>query len=838
MAERILLILAMAAGALTVVWPTGAVAALDRDARSAAQSPSSTGGGSFLVTVHDENGVTVPSAMVLLYPPGNAASISRVTDYAGRAEFANLAAGRYRVVVQKEGFYQLDINNLAVSPGGSLEATLNHLQEFKSTVHVVYSPPEIDPSRAAATQKLRAEEIIHLPYTTTRDIRTALPMMPDVLPGQNGQIHVDGANSNQMEYLLDGFDVTEPVNALNEVRVSTDAVRSIDLERSRESVAYGGASGGILNLETGMGDDRFRYSATDFIPSPSTLRGFHIQNVTPRATLSGPLVRGQAWFFEAVDGEYDHNVFSELSPGQDTDYVGRIANLARVQVNLTPGNQLTGSFLVNRFREDHSGLSLIEPLSTTTRLEQPTYFLSLKDEITRANGLLVQFGAGFVQFSTTETPLGNQPYVQFPGTAEGNYYLTSHDTARRDQGLIHVFFPSAHWLGSHLLSLGADLERITDGESIIRRPFTMKRADGTLERSVSFMGPSQFVENDFDLAGYVQDRWWPSDRFLLEPGFRLAGDDLLRRVLAAPRLAATYMLTSDGKTKLSAGAGIYYDRTDIDLLERPLQGQRTDTFYAPDGVTPLGTVATQFSANLAALEAPRFFNWSVGLERELPSRIFLDAEFVERHGQHGFDYENLNAGRTSSGIPSSGLFALENNRHDQYDGATITARRTFRDSGTMMLSYTRSAARSNTLLDSSLDSPFYGPQLGGPLEWDSPNRIVSWGWLPLPHWNGWTFAYSLDWHDGYPYSLTNAEQELVGLPDRVRFPRFYSLNVHLEKRFRLFGYELALRAGFNNVTGRGNPTTVNNNIDSPMFGQFGGFEHRAFTGRIRFLGRK
>ena len=52
------------------------------------------------------------------------------------------------------------------------------------------------------------------------------------------------------------------------------------------------------------------------------------------------------------------------------------------------------------------------------------------------------------------------------------------------------------------------------------------------------------------------------------------------------------------------------------------------------------------------------------------------------------------------------------------------------------------------------------------------------------------------------------------------------------------GLRWALRAGFNNVTGRDNPTGVNNNIDSPEFLTFGGAQGRAFTGRIRFLGRK
>jgi hypothetical protein len=838
MRQRVLLLLALASGGLTAPPQAHAAPHSGQKAPTARGTAAPTGTASFLVTVRDENGTAAGSATVTLFPPNQATPVSQMTDYAGRAQFRHLQAGSYRLVVNKEGFYQLTENGVNVRPGGAVEATLSHTQEFKQTVHVVYSPPTIDPSRAAATQRLSAEDVINLPYTVTRDIRTALPLMPDVLPDQNGQIHVDGSDSNQIVYLLDGFDVTQPVNALNEIRVSTDAIRSVDLENSRESVEYERGSGGVLNLQTAMGDDHYRFTASDFVPSVSSADGFHVQAFTPRVTFSGPIARGKAWFLDGVDGEYDHNVFTELPPDQNSDYVGRISNLARVQINLSPENQLSGSFLFNDYHEDHTNLSLLQPLSTTTQLVQPTYFVSLQDEISRTNGLLIQAAFGASQFSTTQTPLGTLPYVQLPGSAQGNYYLTSQDTARRYQGRFNIYMPPASWHGSHQFLVGTELERITDSEAIERQPFTIETADGSRERSVTFTGPAQFGQDNFDLAGYVEDRWSPSRRLFLVPGFRLEGDNLIRSVLAAPRLAATYMVTNDGKTKLSAGAGLYYDRTNLALLEQALQGQRMDTFYAPDGVTVLGTVTTTFGSNMTALQAPRFFNWSLGVERELPGRIFLDTEFVERHGQYGFDYENLNSGITPSGIPTSGLFVLQNNEQDRYDGVTLTARHTFGEGYNFMVSYTRSTATSNAVLRPSLDSPLFSSQLGGPLPWDSPNRILASGWLPVPRVHAWTFAYSLDWHDGYPYSLMNDEQELVGLPDSQRFPRFFVSNVHLEKRFRLFGYELAVRGGFNDVTGRGNPSVVENNINAPNFGQFGGLQNRAFTGRIRFLGRK
>lgn len=837
MARKVLIFLVVASGGLAEL-SVARAAFLPPQKASIVRGAVAPADASLTIVIRDENGVPVASATVTLLPPNQGTPLRQVTNYAGRAEFSHLSPGNYGLVVNKEGFYQLTENSVDVHANSAMEATLSHTQEFKQAVHVVYSPPAIDPARVAATRKLTPEDVVNLPYTVTRDIRTALPLMPDVLPDQNGQIHVTGADSSQIVYLLDGFDIAQPVNSLNEIRVSTDAIRSVDLENSRESVEYERGSGGILNLRTAMGDDRLRFTASDFVPSPSTTDGFHIQAFTPRVTLSGPIVRGKAWFLDGLDGEYDHNVFTELPAGQNSDYIGRISNLARVQINLSPHNQLSGSFLFNDYHEDHANLSLLQPLSTTTRLVQPTYFASVQDQITQTNGLLIQAGFGWSQFSTTQTPLGVTPYVQLPGSAQGNYYISSQDMARRYEGIFNVYVPPASWQGSHQFLVGGDLERITDRQTVERQPFTIENAEGIRERAVSFTGPPQFGQDNFDVAGYIEDRWALSRRILLMPGFRVEGDDVIRDVVAAPRLAATYMVTSDGKTKVSAGAGLYYDRTNLALLEQVLQGQRNDTFYGPNGVTVLGMLTTQFAANVAGLEVPRFVNWSLGLERELPGRIFLDTEFVERHGQRGFDYENVNAATTASGIPASGLFVLENHQQDRYNGVTFTARHTFGEGYSLMLSYTRSASTSNAVLRPSLDSPLFSPQLGGPLPWDSPNRILASGWLPVPRVHAWTFAYSLDWHDGYPYSLINEQQELVGLADDQRFPRYFALNVHLEKRFRLFGYELAIRGGFNDVTGRGNPSVVENNINAPNFGQFGGFQQRAFTGRIRFLGRK
>ena len=127
--------------------------------------------------------------------------------------------------------------------------------------------------------------------------------------------------------------------------------------------------------------------------------------------------------------------------------------------------------------------------------------------------------------------------------------------------------------------------------------------------------------------------------------------------------------------------------------------------------------------------------------------------------------------------------------------------------------------------------------MGGPLPWDVPDRVISWGWFPTPF-KRLDLVYSLDYHIGFPWTAVNQNHQIVGLPYSNRVPAHFSLSPGLEWRFAFHGYALALRGVAENVTDRKNPAFVNNNVDSPNYATYGGFGGRAFTARIRFLGRK
>src|SRR6266567_9613928 len=270
-----------------------------------------------MVRITDENGVAVPDALLVLSQSATQTAARAATDAAGRHEFSLVNGGIYRLQVEKEGFYASKSADVQVPAGSSLEVTLYHQQEIAETVNVYASPPAIDPAKTAIAATLTNREILALPYPSTHDYRKALPLIPGVLADASDQIHLGGSASSEIFDQLDGFNITQPVNGLLALRVSPDALRAIDAQSSRLSAQYGKGSGGSLDLTTGMGDDRYRFSATNFIPSFQKRHGLNFTDWTPRAMLSGPLRKNKAWFFEAVDADIDRNIISELPKGAD-----------------------------------------------------------------------------------------------------------------------------------------------------------------------------------------------------------------------------------------------------------------------------------------------------------------------------------------------------------------------------------------------------------------------------------------------------------------------------------------------------------------------------------------
>ena len=819
------------------------------------------------ITVVDENGVVVPSARVSLQastgPP-----VTRVTDYTGRCQFPTLPAGKYQLRVEKENFYALEKPDLEISVASSIEVAIAHLQEIREVVDVRESPPAIDPTQISSKETLSGLDVVNMLFPTAHDYRNALNFIPGVVQDQNGQPHVSGAQTYQTITVLDGFNVTQPANGQLFIRVSTDSFRSIQVQPSRMPAEDGKGSGGLLSLNTGIGDDHFRFWATNFIPSIQNKHGWRFDQFLPLITFSGPIVKHRIWFFNAFDGEYDNTIYTELPVGQDNDHILRVGNLTKLQTNITSRNIVTTSFLINHLHDQYAFLSPQSPQLSNPKDVEDSYIASIKDQHYFNGGELLETGLAFSQYNVRLTPYGSEPYFVNPGntttiaTAGGNYYLNQDTSASRWQGIVNLYLSPLDWHGHHNFKVGVDFDGITYDATFTRQPISYLTGTNTVPpsnpdlcltapqnaqfpctRYSTFTAAGLHEEDNIEASAYIEDRWSVTNRLLIEPGLRFDWDQIVHTANFSPRLAGTYVLDNSATTKFSAGIGVIYEATPIFLVARPYAGSREDTFFSlvpncttPTGcVTVTGPVPTTFSVNTNDLEAPRFINWSVGLEKKLPAAIYMKAEYFQRRGAQGFVYDTRNGS-------TSGDFVLQNTRNDRYDAVQISLRRTFRENYSLMGAYTYSRARSNQALDFNVDNPILGAQQPGPYLWDTPNRFLSWGYLPffrLPIIHQLEVAYSMEARTGFPFNELTDQQQLIGPPGANRFPSYFSMNLQLEKKFHLFGYYLALRGGFDNITGRCNPFVVNGVIDSTHpVPTFSACEGRAFTSRIRLLGKK
>jgi hypothetical protein len=802
-----------------------------------AQTPSR-----LLVIVLDENGIAVPYARVTLQPPSPALALRCETRISGVCEFLRVPQESVQLRVEKEGYYSAT-SSIDSRISSEFEVTLDHLKEIKETVDVHESPPVIESSQTASQERLTGMDIINVPYPASHDYRNVLNYIPTVFVDPYAQVHVAGSQTYQTVTVLDGLNVTQPSNGQLLLHVSTDAFRSIRVEPSRNSAEFGKGSGGVIQLETGIGDDHYRFIATDFIPSLQNKKGWKFDQFNPRLTLSGPIVKGKIWFFDALDGAYQNLIVTELPDDQNQDVVSRLGNLAKVQANLTSRNILTTSFNLNEYHDQHAGLSPQNPQASTPAVGQPAYQGGMKDQHYFAGGTLFEVGFGFNRYDLNQISRGADPYFVSPETASGSYYLTAHTRADRWQIVSNLYLHPREWHGRHDFKVGVDLDRLRYDANYVRNTISYLRegeqpgnclvaspALSPCSRYSVFPGAPALTQYNTELSGYAQERWLLTQRVLLEAGLRLDWDQIERHPRLSPRLAATWVLDNSGNTKLSAGFGVFYDATTIFLIARPRAGTRIDSFFDENGNQIAGPVLSSFTADVHHLLAPRVLNSSLALERKLPADIYVKVEYIRKRGIHGFVYDL--AGPSTSNV----IFALSNTRQDHYDGVQISGRHAFRNGHMVEASYVRSHTRSNQVLDFNIDNPQFSPQQPGPYPWDTPNRFLSYGLLPLV--KGFDFAYSSEIHTGVPFNVVNAQQQLIGPPGSLRFPTWFTLNTHVEKRFHAFGYYWAIRGGFNNVTGRKNWIFVNNDHDSPDFLTYSVYNGRAFTGRIRFLGRK
>jgi hypothetical protein len=601
----------------------------------------------------------------------------------------------------------------------------------------------------------------------------------------------------------------------------------------------------VLSINARTGDDTFRTTSTNFVPGFEYNRGIMIGGWTPRFNVSGPIKRGRAWFSNSADVQYVNTVIKELPRGQDQTTSWRFSNHVNTQVNLAPSNILYTGFLVNLFSAPLHGLSALDPPETTRDISRRQWFFHTKDQLYLTRDILVEAGYAANRTYGREMPQGNSIYQIMPDGMRGNFFVNSTQRASRDQFLVNTFLPTYTLAGEHRVKAGADLDRLTYWQDVRRTGYENFGQDCIRRRRTVFGGVGETALANSEASVYLHDSWRLRPNMLLELGGRGDWDRILHYWSVSPRAGVAWSPPRLSHTKLSGGYGMIYDATPLRVFMRPQDQHMLTTYYDPHGNVVRGPAVTAFTIQHFDPSRPRYRNYSLGWEQEWRPGVHTQVDFLRKRGNYGFTYVNiLKPGGVAPpewrerfrDLKFDSLYSLTNDRTDMFDSLRLTFRQVIRRKYEWMASYTRSRSLSNAVVDVNLDDPIVVDLNVGPMPWDSPNRFLTWGYLPTFR-EKWAVAYMLDWRTGFPFSIVSEDGRMAGRVNSFRLPDYFELNLHIERRFEFRKNIWAFRAGANNITNHSNPNLVNNNMSSTSFLRYYGGADRSFNVRLRWLGK-
>jgi len=793
--------------------------------------------------VVDENEAPVRAARVNVRPVSAAAgSLEVQTDPTGAFTAALPGPGDFLVSIAREGYYAMKDRPVHVDNAQEITLVINSVREvFQSEdVHEETSP--VDVGQAQSQERLSGTEVNDMPYANSHSLRNSLQLMPDVIQDAGGILHISGASENQVLYLLNGFNITNPISGQFQTILAVEGIRSVDLSTGRSSPAFGKGTAGVLAVNTESGTDKFHYTSTDFIPGLNIQQGLHLGNWYPRFGVSGPVVRGRAWFSDTIESEYSESVVTALPRGQNTRSGWAGSNLLHGQANLTPSNILVSDFLVNVDNEGRVGLGALNPVSTTLSLHTHQYFASVKDQKYFGHGALIEFGYAHNDFFDAQNPQGDNLYVISTQGNSGNNFVNAKQAATRDQGLVQAYLPKFKLAGSHQIEVGTDADWLRYNGDFNRTGYQVLGLSGQVLSETLFPTPARFEVTDTEMSAYILDTWRVSKRLQLNLGIREDWDRRIADVAWSPRAAFSWSPFASARTRISGGYSITHDAVTMGMLGAPYDQTAVTTLYNAEGAPTGPPALTTFAIGNSGLVLPRATNWTLDADHQLFKHVFLKAKYLRRRGTDGFAFINtLDPDAPPSLLPlpgaaASGTYQLENVRRDDYDSIAVSVRQTFSGQFEWMAAYTHSRALSNGVLDPNTAQPLQVLPGLVPMPWDVPNRILGWGYVPLP-WKNWAISVLADMRTGFPFSVRDQTGVIVGTVDSHRYSINFDLNIAIERMITLRGYRFALRGGMDNVTNQSNPTAVHNVLGASQYLQFLGDEGRHFVVRIRFFGR-
>lgn len=347
--------------------------------------------GSIEGTVVDSNNAAIPNATVTVRSTGSTTGFnSTITASAdGGFIFPRIAPGTYEITVKAANFKDKTIPaTVIVDKTTKITATLEPGTGPIQVDVTIDAAVTIDNTDTKIDTNITKEVFDALPKGT--NFTTLLKTAPNVRPeARAGGFQIDGASGSENVFVIDGQEVTNfRTGTLNfNNNLPFELLQEVQIKSTGFEAEYGGATGGVINVVTGGGNNDWRGNfAISFRPSKlqgnprpilnrfdtsnsTAIRGFEYFQPTkdggtdffPVANFSGPVIKDKLWFSATYSPQFYHttrvidyygssNPANRITPTETIEYKATsVQEYAFFRLDAQPTSRLRmfGTFLWN-----------------------------------------------------------------------------------------------------------------------------------------------------------------------------------------------------------------------------------------------------------------------------------------------------------------------------------------------------------------------------------------------------------------------------------------------------------------------------------------------------------
>ncbi len=743
-------------------------------------------------TVTDPSGAAIPGALVQLRGPGGERRTR--TDHTGQYSFPILKPGKYQVRIAARDFSVVEKKDFAIDRPMVFSVQMA-IHSDAQVIHVEAGLGRISPEPGSnGSAVILGQRQIGELSDDPDELALQLQALAGPAPGPDGgQFYIDGFEGSNLP----------PKSSIREVRINANPFSP---EYDRPGFAR-------VEIFTKPGSDTFHgqtfaqfdndvLNARNPLLTQATRPPYRAQ--LDGFSIAGPLKKNRASFTFDLDRRQIHeNAFvlattldAALNPVLVNQAVptpqSRISLTPRLDYTVNPKNTLVIRFQDLRIGLDNQGVGDFNLPSQAYNERQTERTLQITETAVISPRSINETRFQYMRTTDQDTANNPAPAILVVGAFSGGGPTAGNSgSVNNSWELTNI---STYTWKRHTIKWGGRLRQTLLADTSVSgfagafTFFTLAQYQATLalqaagytgpQIAAMGAGPSQFSlnagapsshVNQEDAGLFVNDDWRARPNLTLSLGLRYeAQTNLGDRVDWAPRLGVAWGLDGKGsrpsKTVLRAGAGTFYDRIPIAVtLNRLRYNGSTQQSYLILNPTffPVVPAAAALEAGsqpqllqpvASGIRAPRLYQSSVGIDRQVSQSSHLTLTWIGSRGVHLLDSRNVNA-------PVNGLYPFSDSsirlltessglssRNQLVANANVSARR-LSLFGYYALSYGRDNNEGIPADPYNLRAE-WGPSTYG----DVRHRMAAGATIPLR----WRFSLSpfLVANSGVPYNIT------------------------------------------------------------------------------------